>query len=586
MLENNVLDNYIYAHSIYNGILLGARRVSLHKEDLNIANQFPVPDCDTGDNLHYQMSMIRNKLRYEDNINNILSSLCELAVLNSRGNSGAIFSEFFNGLKKDAPNNDKISLSEFVKCFNNAYKYSVNSMSSYILEGTILGAIKSWTEALEKNHKEITSLESLYIICMSELNKTVEKSKYISKEQEHSNYSDAGASAFLYFIEGFMSAVVYHEEDDLQKDELVEISNLNMHVNDDFKISKYKFCTEILVEKSGKKFDKNKLDNLGDSVVVSESDKYLKIHFHTNKPYELTKLAINYGKILESKCDDMNIQSISSKLGKTALVIDSIADIPEEFYSDDTYMLPINLLINNVSFKDKRTMCSELLNNEKVTSSQISSEEISFLISKLLLAYDNVIILTVSSKMSGLYDNYKNLIKHFDSERIHLVDTKLNSVAEGLVAYEAIEMINKNLDVGIILERLNKIICNTSILVSLKNLDRVIVSGRLNYKIGKILRRFNFIPIISINKIGEGKIHKFSFSEKKNKQYIIKNIIRNSDKILNYGIAHCNCREDAEEFAKNIIDILGFKPLYISDTSYVVQNFSGKGSIAISYIIK
>ncbi len=580
------MDNYISAHNIYNGILLGAKKVSLYREELNIANKFPVPDSDTGDNLHYQMSRIRNNLEYDPNINNILSSTSEIAVLNSRGNSGAIFSQFFVGFEKNTPSESRINLNDFANCFKNGYKFSLNSISNPITEGTILIAIKTWSESLEKNLKKIASIEKLYRVCLEELKKVVNNSKYVLRAQKQSKYNDAGASAFLYFIEGFMSAIVYNKEDDFISEDIAEVKSFDAHSQDKFELSKYRFCTEILIKKNEKIFDRNLIAEIGDSLAVSESKKYLKVHIHTDKPFELTKIASEYGEIIESKCDDMKIQSLSSKSGGTALIIDSIADLPESFYSDNTYMIPINLLINNVSFKDKRTIYPEMLKKAHASSSQANSEELRFVISRLLDNYDDVIIITVSSKMSGLHSQYEKIIEDLASDRIRLVDSKLNSVAEGLIVSNAIKMIDEKMPVDKIISNLEKVIDKTTILVSLKNINRMVSSGRLNNKIGKVLKWINFLPIITINNLGEGKIFNFSFSEKKNKKTIINTLVNNANNIENYSVVHCNCLDDAKEFAKEIETLLGFPPLYISDISYVIQSFSGEGSIAVGYSLK
>ncbi len=580
------MDNYITANSIYNGILLGAKKISYYRNELNIANKFPVPDRDTGDNLHYQMTRIRSNLIYDENIYNILSSASEIAVLNSRGNSGAIFSQFFVGFEKNAPSDTRMNISDFVNCFKNGYKFALSSISNPITEGTILVAIKTWSESLERNFRKINSIDKLYKVCFSELKKAVDNSKYVLKEQSASKYSDAGASAFLYFIEGFMSAVVYNKEDSLSKDDIDEIKSLDFHFDEGFELSKYRFCTEVLLRKNERIFDKHLLADLGDSLVVSESENYLKIHFHTDRPYELTKIANNYGEILESKCDDMKVQSISGDIGGTALLIDSIADIPESFYSKSTYMIPINILADNVSFKDKRTICPEILDKSKISSSQASSEELRFVISKLLTSYDDVIILTVSSNMSGLYNQYKKIVEEVGDRRLHLVDTRLNSAAEGLVVSRAIEMINDKLDVAEIVNKLEEIIDKTSIFVSLKSIDRVVASGRLNNKFGKLLKWINFLPIITINPSGEGKIYNFSFNEKKNKDIILNNLKHNLNNIERYSVVHCDCEEEAVKYAKRLESVLGCPPLYIEDASYVIRGFSGKGSIAVAYTLK
>ncbi len=580
------MEHYISAKKIYNGVLLGAKKISNYRQALNLANRFPVPDRDTGDNLYYQMSKIRKNLTYNSDINRLLSSVSEIAVLNSRGNSGVIFSQFFVGLEKRAPKNSEITVCDLVLCFKDAYQYSVDAITNPITEGTILMAIKTWSESLEKNLLEVNSVQALYDICFRDLTIVVEDSKNVLKQQKQSKYSDSGASAFLYFIEGFMSAIVYDKEYVVDGEEAGEISVIDNHFHEGFELSKHRFCTEILLKKNTVVFDKTVLDELGDSLIVSESNQYLKLHIHTDKPCEVTRIVSKYGEVVETKCDDMKIQSLSGHIGGTALLIDSIADIPETFYTDNTYMIPVNILIDNVTFKDKRTIYPELLMGAKATSSQPTMEELRFVIEKLLGSYDDIVILTVSSKMSGLYNQYKKIVTELDDDRVHLLDTKLNSVAEGLVVYKAVELIKNKVPATEVMACLSMIIKDTTILVGSIDLDRMVLSGRLHSKIGKFLKWLGFSPIISIDDKGEGKIYHYSFSNYRNRELIMKSLLKNIDNIEYYSVVHSDCVEEAENFAKSLERILGYPPLYISDASYVIKNFSGKGSIAVGYTLK
>ncbi len=582
------MEEYITTDSIYNGILLGAKNISMYKDELNRANKFPVPDNDTGDNLHYLMTKIRQNLKYNADMNKILSSTSDLAILNSRGNSGAIFSQFFVGFEQCVPSKNKLHIVDFIKCFERGYESAYNSISNPVLEGTVLIAIKNWSDSLKKHIHVASTLESLYFTCLQELRTTVENSRLILKAQRKGNERDAGAMAFLYFIEGFMSAVVGKKVADevLSDEDMAFINEEAEHDIDDVETSEYRFCTEVLIKKNDDKFHKGNLENIGDCLVISGNDRYMRIHIHTNNPSDVTRHCSRFGEIIETKCDDMLIQSLSINKGGTALLIDSIADIPEHMYSEHTYMLPVNILIDNVTFEDKRTVFAEALNASSISSSQPSTQKMKYVIAQLLKGYDNLIILTVSSMMSGIHSQYQKIVDEYGSDRIKLIDTKLNSVAEGLIVYRAIELINDNLGFYEISKDLEETIKKTKIYVRLRNLDKMISSGRLSSKAGKFLKWLNFLPIISIDEKGEGKVHQFSFSSRKNKDRLKQTILKHAGNIKCYSIVHCNNMEGAKELAENLKKELGEDPLYIGNISSVIQIFSGDGSVAVGFTLK
>ncbi len=582
-----ILEQYITTDHIYHGILLGAKNISRYKERLNQANQFPVPDHDTGDNLYYLMTKIRANLEYHPEMKQVLARTSDLAILNSRGNSGAIFSQFFVGFEKDSPREEKIHLTDFVRCFERGYQSAYHSLADPVMEGTILSAIKNWSDSLKKYKDTVASMEKLYELCLAELRITVESSKNYLKKEKKQRFSDAGALAFLYFIEGFMSTII-HQRVDQEKDHLLEeIGALSSEQDRDHQFSSdYRFCTEVLVEKNHRKFDSNSLESQGDCLVVSQNKRYLKIHIHTNRPDRVSGILSEYGRIMESKCDDMKIQRIQEKRGKIALVIDSIADLPQDCYTEDTYMLPMNLLVGNVSFQDKRTVFPRLLDHPHISSSQPSNRELEALLSQLLLGYERVLILTVSAQMSGLHDQYQKLIKDFPRDRIALMDTKLNSVGEGLVVHRALDLIERGKNWEELRKELEKTIEKTRIFVTVKNLKRMIASGRLNHRVGRVLQWIHFLPIITIDSKGRGKMDRFAFSRERNQRRLITTLLKQGDRLQHYSVVHCNDPEGAEAFSKKLEQALGMPPLYISDISSVIKVFSGEGSLAVGYTLK
>ncbi len=298
----------------------------------------------------------------------------------------------------------------------------------------------------------------------------------------------------------------------------------------------YRYCTEVLIDKN-KKYDRaaleTHLEQLGDSLVVSESAKIARIHLHTNAPAKMIAAAYQMGKIIENKADDMIAQNCLShaQSGKIALVIDSIADIP----------------------KDRLT---------------------------------NIIIITVSAKMSGLYQRFDELLAEYKKDAtIRLIDSKVNSVAEGLVVDRAIQLIKQGLTAEQIENKLNDLIKRTKIYVSVPNLKGMVASGRLNERLGRFLQYIGYLPLITVNQAGEGKVTGLAFSNKKNRELLLKTASDAKNKIVDYAIVHCDDAFAAQQLAIDLTAIIGKPPLYVDQISSVVKLFSGVGSVAIGYIL-
>ena len=96
------MQTMIAPRAFHSALLRGAQKVERMREELNRINGFPVPDRDTGNNLAYLMHQIRGQLLPSESFTELLSKLSEASLFGARGNSGAIFSQYFAGFKEAA----------------------------------------------------------------------------------------------------------------------------------------------------------------------------------------------------------------------------------------------------------------------------------------------------------------------------------------------------------------------------------------------------------------------------------------------------------------------------------------------------
>ena len=584
------MKDIITSSSIYNGFLLATEQIMLNKDYLNEVNYFPVPDNDTGENLSHLMQRIREEIREEENIKDILKSVSNAAIKGSRGNSGAIFSQFFQGFEYKCPDTTSLHLSELINCFESGSEYAYDSLENPV-EGTILTAISDFSASLQLFKNNEIGTGSIFEKSYEELQKTVEKTKYQMKTKVGSQKVDAGALGFMYFVEGFISGIKGKKANKTNNDYIEIIRETHIKTHDYHIVDNYKYCTEILLKnkKSVQKEDfKDILKKYGDSIVITENKTYRRTHIHTNDPQKLIDIFREFGDIVEVKADDMILQQRLTKVSDSeiGIVIDSIADLPLDDLPDFAYMLPLNMIIDGVSYQDKRTAPKNISNIKSATSSQPNIEEIKKFLNPIIKRHKHTIVLTVSSKMSGLFERYLEYNKSNPNISLEIVDTKLNSVAEGLVVYHAIKKIQEGIKYSELIKFLESSIKRTKIFVSLKNLDGMVKSGRLNQRIGWFLQKIGFLPLVSIDQEGNGIIKRAAFSNKRNYSNLLKEIKINKDKIESYALVHVNNLEKIRELEKVLIEILGFSPLYISEISSITENFSGDGSVAIGYQLK
>ena len=580
---------------LYNAILYGATRLSEKREALNLINVFPVKDNDTGNNLAHTMQYILNNTKSQENVRDTLKNVARCAMIGSRGNSGAIFSQYLNGLYQSSSEKAYVTVSEMADFFNTAYSKAYKAIESPI-EGTVITLMRAWSVSFKESLNEHKSIKEIFETSLHTIKITLEETKQTLDVLRKNGVVDAGALGFYIFMDGFSQVITGKNADEYDfsnHKQTVTIVETLPHIFVDDEVLVNRYCTEVLFEFDNLNEDelRNNLKDLGDCILISSQDDLARIHIHTNTPWEIIKHAAAIGRILDQKAEDMVMQKTLTGANSKdiALITDSIADIPQEFiFNHNVFQIPINIMIDGVSYLDKITVDIPFLmqNILKASSSQLNLEQIKDFLTPILKRYDQVMILTVSSKMSGTYDRFKQAIDELscDKSKVILIDTKTNSAAQGLLVKSAVEMIESQIPLDEIAQEIELLKSRVKILVSVLDINPMVRSGRIGERVGNILIRLGFRPLVTINTEGMGTIKGVAFSVAKNKKILLKSL--KNKKIEDYVIVHAAANERADEIKSNMIKMTGKSPLYMMNISSVVALFAGIGSVAIAYIEK
>ncbi|PKK38681.1 hypothetical protein ABB02_01987 [Clostridiaceae bacterium JG1575] len=581
----------ITSATLYGALVNGAQRVGAHTLELNQANGFPVPDQDTGSNLSYQFGAILQELPPKGSLLEILKVLSDTALLRARGNSGSIFSAYFEGWFKAFHQDGQVLSYEDLDAMFSQGSHLARSGVMSPSEGTILTAMQSFAhsfgQALSQKKQDDPFLEALVA-----LRRTVEKTKDFLIQQRMLKQADAGALAFLYFIEGLVEGIkkngIQSEPAPLRSQKELQ-APLVAHVFSDEPLTE-RYCTQVLLEKKeGVPLVpkvQSLLKSLGNSQVVTENDRLLRVHIHCQDPSLIVDRLAPLGRLLEVGAQDMEEQKTlaQSHRGNIALVIDSIADLPEELLGPGVFRLPMVLLDDGVAFSDKRTLSPQRLQARRkfMTSSQPNDAQIRAFLDPIVAAYDEVLILSVSSRMSGLYERWQTYLKNAASPSLHLLDTRLNSAAQGLVCLKAIELLKQGVSLREMEQNLRDYCKRARIFVSVPDLDGMIQSGRLPLRIGSLLRKLHVLPLICINSKGEGAVNGFSFSRSGLEKKLLKKLSPRT--IQEYVLVYSGNPTPLLRFAPKLQKHLGKAPLYVCPSSSVISLFAGEGAFAVGYL--
>lgn len=584
--EINGIDFYTYFKS-------GAEEVKRNKENLNRINVFPVKDGDTGTNLALTMNSIAEETTVSQDFNVVIKSMSNAAFENARGNSGIIFASFINGFHNACGHLKSLTMEQFSKGATLAVSEAYAAVATPV-EGTMLTVIREWSTYIEKYHNTHSHFNDLFEAAYLKAKQVLDETPDMLEILKRNKVVDSGAKGFVMFLEGFNKLF----DDIIHKNTSVAIDPQESAVEHVFEVPTYRYCTEVLLyaDIMGKRDVEALMEGLGDSGIVTGNESMMKIHIHTNTPDVLTKRLIQKGyKINKSKVEDMLIQAeVEMKpKSKIAILTDSIADLTEEqILREQIHVLPLSLIADDSVYLDRLTATkdniSTILDHSKIypTSSQPEVKQVRLKLEWLLGLYEHIVIVSVSKALSGTHTSFEKGIAEFgeDSRRITLVDSKLNSAAQGLIVLEAARMANRGENLENILSKIKEDIPKTSIYVSLDTFKYAVKGGRVPNKIGTVLMKLNAKPIMSLNEEGHGTAFGLAFSRKSIDKKIMKHVkkIVETEGVDRYAIVHANNPELAEKYRRIFEEMMGKSPVITTEISSITTIHAGIGAVAIA----
>lgn len=598
---------YIDGVDIHHWFRLGFLEVEAAKKKLNAINVFPVADGDTGTNLSSTLKAMAEKPNEDQAFGEMFRRISEVGISNARGNSGVIFAAYVSGMANEGRQFEKVTHKEFAEIANRAVSYIYRAIENPI-EGTMVSVIKDWAEYLLHNHHKFEDfgnfLHSAYLVAVDSLADTTNRLEVLRKKQ----LVDSGAMGFVGFLRG-VNQFFLHQTSDGKRGDL--FANLMDEVEQSTEIeheeSLFRYCTEfVFVTNMDEFFVRSIASRVGDSLILYKSGSKIKVHIHTNEPAKLIWSLMPFGEIEDQKVDDMHYQSTWGKadrkgqINRIGLLVDSIADLPMEFgLKNEVEILPLTLMIEGSSFLDKVTvdanLINEYVNKNKLkypTSSLPEAGRIRSKIEKMLEIYEQLIIITVSDKLSGTYNLARtvgNEINEGHKEpRVVVFNSKLNSGAEGLLVKRAVELRKENRTADQIINELEKLRDRSRILVCLESFESAVRSGRVPDTIGRLGKTLRARPIMTLNKEGAGAAYGIGFTKKSITKKIMNEIIKAKQQkgIDEYCIVHNGANALARDYQEKLVKLLGIEPSYISEISSVTALHVGKGCVAVAFTSK
>lgn len=583
---------YLDAKRFYRGIIAGGMEVIRHQAYLNKINVFPVADADTGINLAGTMQAIKEGSRPGRTLKETLGSVAESALMGARGNSGIIFAQYLHGLSVELPEQGMLTAKHFAESAQRAVKLLYKSIMNPV-EGTMLTVIREWADSLGTPSEKSADFLHLLTHSLGEAKRSLEATPSKLKALAEAGVVDAGASGFVYFLEGVVNYIHKGSLRDLGGTNHPEQTIPQTLVHSTAP-GEYRYCFELILQDCSLGMDslREKLAPWGDSIILAGSQSKLHVHIHCNKPDIVYQSMLLAGRVKSVKVDDMlrQYQVSNTEHSSIGIISDSACDLPAELL--DKYRIgriPFGISFGEQQFLDGITITPDafyrkLLKDAKhPLSSQPSPKQVGDLLDFYTKHHDHCFGIFISEHLSGVYSTALSLAANFPVGKLSIVNSRQLSVSQGLVTLRFARAVEAGLSREEIAAQSEAWIANTKIYTDINTLRYMVRGGRVKPLTGMLAALLNLKPIVSLDASGKAKAMGKSFSRRSNMKKIVQ-LIRSemADKqVWEYAIVHAMAPDRATRYAELLTQLIGKKPAYIMPLAPVVGVHNGIGAVGI-----
>ncbi len=587
-------------YSLYHSFLSGYEQIASEKNSINDINVFPVADGDTGNNMVSTLQTSMRIRKVSRSVSLTINEIADQALSGARGNSGIILAQYINGLATACEKKETLTTAEFGAAVRHASELTWQAIENP-REGTLLTLLRVWSAEIHELSGRIHDFRELFLKGMEKARAALEETTGQLEVLRKANVVDAGARGFVSFLEGVARMIHSGKVPRIQLDDIVfsdDDSNAHDIPEGDEDIP-HRFCTEALI--AHRDFDieklRAKLAPLGDSLIISRGRIRTKIHIHTNEPAHLFFALRDIGTIVEQKVDDMKLQyqAVHHPLSTVAIVTDSIADIPRSLL--DRYQIHVinqKILWGEDEYLDRLTITGETFypyldqRKEYPSSSTPDPKRVAQAFAYLAAHYRSIIAIPVSRGMSATWQVMEGEAEKLRAKGypITVLDSRLNSAAQGLVVIQAAKNAAEGRSAEEIRDAAADMVKRTSIYVSVSTFKYMVRGGRISKMKGLIGKITNMKPIITIDVDGKGVAYGASFSAKGSRNKIMNQLAKQKDNIECYAVVHAAALDTAMRYIEDLKQVTGKEPDYVMEISPVVGIHAGIGAVAVACTLK
>lgn len=301
-------------------ILQAAIHLANNKDKVDALNVFPVPDGDTGTNMHLTFSSGANEIKKvtSEKIDAMTYHLSKGLLMGARGNSGVILSQLFRGFAKATEAKRELNAIEFATALGKGVETAYKAVMKPV-EGTILTVAKDAASKAEQVAKSTNNIVEVMNETVKEAKASLYRTPNLLPVLKEVGVVDSGGQGLVVIYEAFLATLEGKTLDEVNThepsmEEMIRAEHhksVQSHISADEIINGY--CTEFMIKLvDSVRFHedefRHELSKYGDSLLVVSDEELVKIHIHSEYPGDVMTYSQKYGELLNIKIENMREQ--------------------------------------------------------------------------------------------------------------------------------------------------------------------------------------------------------------------------------------------------------------------------------------
>lgn len=281
-----------------------------------------------------------------------------------------------------------------------------------------------------------------------------------------------------------------------------------------------------------------------------------------------------------------------SDMANIKIVTDSSVQLtPEEISQHNITVVPLTIMIDNTVYIDGETITRDDFMDEMAAAqnlpktSQPAVGTFADVFDKLTADGSEVLAIHMTETISGTVNSSRQAAQ-IAKGKVTVIDSQFTDRAMAFQVLVAAEMAEAGKDMKTILDKLEQVRDNTTLVLGVTNLDNLVKGGRLSRVSGLISSFLNIKVILQLQN-GELKALRKGRGMKTINNFIAETIAKMAKLSNNksVGISTAGAKELGEDIGRRIAEVLPSVPILVRPTDPVIATHTGPGAFAITYYV-